>query len=174
MTTTPPSAAFISEVSRSQLHLHAFIMSIIWHPSDADDVLQETNLVLWRKADEFDPTRPFLPWAIRIAQFQCLAWLKTRSRSKCRTSEALLESLVDEAIEEAPHFDPRRIALSDCLHSLPPPHQKLLAERYEPDGSVNEIAERRGSTPKAVSEMLRRIRQRLLSCVEQKLGPVQP
>jgi RNA polymerase sigma-70 factor (ECF subfamily) len=167
--TAAPSAEFINQVTRSQRHLHAFIQTMIWHPTDADDVLQETNLVLWRKVDDFDPTRPFMPWAMRIAQLQAMAWLKTRSRAKQRMADVLLETLAAESIEEADEMEPRRVALADCLLHLSPEHRELIARRYEPDGCVNDVAEERGSTPKAVSEMLRRIRHNLMVCIDQKV-----
>lgn len=167
-----PSADFIANITRSQRHLHAFILSLIWHPADADDVLQEANLVLWRKADEFDPTRPFLPWAMRIAQLQAMAWLKTRARTKQRLDDALLETIADEAINEVDELEPRRRALSDCLQRLPEAHRELIARRYQPDGSVNDLAAERGSTPNAVSEQLRRIRSALMVCIERKTGKV--
>ena len=165
-----PSAEFITQVTKAQRHLHAFILSMIWHPADADDVLQEANLVLWRKAEEFDASRPFMPWAMRIAQLQAMAWLKTRARTKQRLDDALLETIASEAIEEADELEPRRVALGHCMERLSPEHRDLIARRYQPDGCVNEVAEERGSSPKAVSEMLRRIRHALLGCIETKVG----
>ena len=67
------SAEFVTQIARSQRQLHAFS-----NPGDADDVLQQINLVLWEKAAELDGSRPFLPWAMRFAQLQALAWLKRR------------------------------------------------------------------------------------------------
>jgi RNA polymerase sigma-70 factor (ECF subfamily) len=165
-----PSADFIAQVTRSQRHLHAFIQTMIWNPADADDVLQEANLVLWRKAAEYDPARPFLPWAMRIAQLQAMAWLKTRSRTKQRLDDAVLDTIAAEALEEVDDLEPRRLALGDCLERLSHDHRQLIASRYQPDGCVNDVAAARGSTPKAVSEMLRRIRHTLLGCIEHKLG----
>jgi RNA polymerase sigma-70 factor (ECF subfamily) len=169
-----PPAEFITQLTRSQRHLHAFVQTLIWHPADADDVLQEANLVLWRKAGEFDPTRPFLPWAMRIAQLQAMAWLSSRSRSKHRLSDALLETIACEAVAEAEELEPRRRALGQCLERLPADHRSLVSQRYQPDGCVNELAVARGSSPKAVSEMLRRIRLMLLECIERRVGEVQP
>ncbi len=173
MTESPP-AAFISEYTRSQRHLHAFIQTMIWHAVDADDVLQETNLVLWRKAGDYDDTRPFLPWAMRIAQLQAMAWLKGRSRAKRQLSTEVLEAIASEAVAEADELEPRRRALAGCLQRLPSEHRALVASRYQPDGCVNDLAAARGSTPKAVSEMLRRIRIALLGCIERSLTGAQP
>ena len=94
-------ADFIAQFTASQRHLLAFIQSLVWHPTDADDVLQEANLVLWRKAAEYDPARPFLPWAMRIAQPQAMAWLTSRGRAKQRFADTLLETIAAEAVAEA-------------------------------------------------------------------------
>ena len=75
---------------------------------------------------------------------------------------------------EADELDLRRRALGDCLQRLSPDHRELVAQRYQPDGSVDGMAEQRDSTPKAVSEMLRRIRLGLLACIERKLGGASP
>jgi RNA polymerase sigma-70 factor (ECF subfamily) len=175
MTDSPP-ADFIAHLTGSQRHLHAFIQSLIWHPADADDVLQEANLVLWRKAGEFDSTRPFLPWAMRIAQLQAMAWLGNRVRSQRRFSDTLLETIAAEAISETAGAgnELRNRALGDCLQRLSPAHRELVARRYQPGGCVNEVAAERGSSPKAVSEMLRRIRLGLLACIERTLSVCPP
>ncbi len=168
--TPPPPAEFIAQITRSQRVLHAFIVSLVFHAADADDVLQEANIVLWRKAGEFDPTRDFLPWAMRIAQFQAMAHLKKKRRSRMSFDEELLALVAEEAIAEAGEADARRVALAGCLQKLPEDHRALVAQRYEPSGCVNDLAQRRGVTPKALSETLRRIRHGLLLCIERTLA----
>jgi RNA polymerase sigma-70 factor (ECF subfamily) len=170
MSNTSPSADFIVHVTQSQRHLYAFIQNMFWHPADVDDVLQEANLVMWRLAGEYDSNRPFLPWAMRIAQLQAMAWLKTRGRAKLRLEETLLETIAAEALNEVEELEPRRMALGDCLERLSSDHRSLIAQRYQPDGCVNDVAAARGTTPKAVSEMLRRIRGSLLTCIEHRVS----
>ena len=162
----PPSAAFLEGVTKAQRNLHAFILSILRNAADADDVLQETNLVLWRKASEFDPSRPFMPWALRIAQLQALAFLKQKKTNRVAFSEELLSLIAEEAIAEVSEQDARRVALAGCLQKLPEQQRLLIAQRYQPGGSVNAIAQERNTAPKALSEMLRRIRTSLMKCIE--------
>lgn len=166
----PPPADFIAHVTRAQRVLHSFILTMVWNVADADDVLQETNLVLWRKAAEFDPGREFLPWAMRCAQLQALAHLKRRQRSKLVFDDALLDQLANESIAEAKETEMRRAAMAACLEKLPSDQRRLLARRYEPAGSVNALAAARGTTPKALSESLRRMRHALLLCIERTLA----
>jgi RNA polymerase sigma-70 factor (ECF subfamily) len=165
----PPSAEFLAEVTRAQRSLYGFITTLIWRPADVEDVLQETNLVLWRKAAEFDSSREFMPWALRIAQLQAMAHLK-KQRRRPLYDTALLDRIADEAVTAGATADRRRQALAHCLQKLPEKHRRLVASRYEPGASVNAMAAATGKQPKAVSETLRRIRRTLLECVERTLA----
>lgn len=62
-------------------------------------------------------------------------------------------------------FEERRCVLATCLQKFPAEQHDLLARRYEPTGSANALAEAVGTTPKAVSDRLRRIRHTLLQMV---------
>lgn len=165
-------AEFVIQITKCQRQLHAFILSMVWNATEADDVLQETNLVLWEKVAEFDASRPFLPWAMRFAQFQALAWLKRHRRQTERFvfDDDLAKLLADEAAMHEPAFDVRQHALASCLQKLPSEQRRLIARRYEPGGSVNAMAEKAKTTAKAVSDRLRRIRHALLGCIEKTIA----
>jgi len=164
-----PSAEFLAQVTRAQRALYGFICTLVWRPADAEDILQETNIVLWRKAAEFDPGREFMPWALRIAQLQAMAHLKKQRRRPLYDSD-LLDRIAAEAVSGADVADRRRQALAHCLQKLPEKHRFLVATRYEPGASVNAMAAATGKQPKAVSETLRRIRRVLLDCIESTLA----
>lgn len=166
----PPSAQFIADITAAQRPLHAFLSSVVWNIADADEVLQETNLALWRKADDYDPTRPFLPWAIGFAQMQVKAWLQRRERVPLVFDDAVIERLATQAAADSPRLDAVRRALADCVHKLSPDHRELIAIRYEPEARVGKIAASRSVAPKALSETLRRIRAKLLACIEKTLA----
>lgn len=166
------SAEFVKQITRVQRQLHSFILSMVWNPADADDVLQQTNLVLWEKSGEFDSSRSFLPWAMRFAQLQAMAWLKRQQRQHQRLvfDDDLAKLLADEAAADERVFEARQHALASCLQKLLPEQRELIARRYEPDASVQALAEVVGISPKAVSDKLRRIRQALLECIQRTLA----
>lgn len=164
------SAEFVGHITKHQRRLYAFIYSLVGRASDAEDVLQETNLVLWRKSAQFQMGTDFLAWSFRVAHFQVLAFRKRRYRARECFGEDLLEQLAVAAEEAGVESDPRHEALARCLRKLRPDQQQLVARRYEPGGCVNEMAEQLGRTPKAVSEALRRIRETLFRCIEQSLN----
>ena len=78
-----------------QSQLYAYICSLTGNSIAAQNVLQEANLVLWDKAAEFDPSRPFLPWAYTFAYMQVLAWRKKRRRDRLVFDEDLMSRISD-------------------------------------------------------------------------------
>jgi RNA polymerase sigma-70 factor (ECF subfamily) len=142
----------------------------VWNPADADDILQETNLVLLKKAAEFDAARDFLPWALTIARFQTLAGLKRWRRLRFVFDEELAKALADDDAREDPVLEARRLALATCLQKLPATHRDLLLLRHEPKALVGEMAAAPGLSLKAVSDRLRRIRDKLLDCITRTLA----
>ena len=76
-----PTEYFIQALTESQNRLYGYIFSLVGEHHAASDILQECNLVLWRKFGEFRPESDFIPWAFAIARFQVLAHLRDRKRS---------------------------------------------------------------------------------------------
>jgi len=166
---------FIRLLTSSQRKLFAFILSLVRNSSDADDVLQESNMVMWRKWQEFEMGTSFEAWAFTIARYQVMAYRKKQQRSKLHFDDELVELLAVDATEMfAEPVDPRRAALRQCLQKLRDDQRRLVARRYEPGGCVNDIAKEQGRTPKAVSEALRRVRRSLLICIEKTLKREDP
>jgi RNA polymerase sigma-70 factor, ECF subfamily len=66
-------------VSRHQSGIYAYILTIMPDRFAAQDVLQETVLLMWKKLDDFEKGTHFAAWAYRIAYWQTKAYLKKRS-----------------------------------------------------------------------------------------------
>jgi RNA polymerase sigma-70 factor (ECF subfamily) len=57
----------IRQISQHQAALLAYVLTLHPDRSEAQDILQETNVVLWQKIDEFRDGTNFKAWAFRIA-----------------------------------------------------------------------------------------------------------
>lgn len=161
---------FVQQLTQHQNRLLGYIYSLLADESRAADVLQETNLVLWRRMDEFQPDRPFLPWAFAIARFQVLAHLRDQGRDRILLTEDLVELVSTEAEQQASQLDDSRLALQSCLEALPQDQRALISDRYFQRRSIAELAERFSRTAGAVKVALLRVRRQLASCVERKLA----
>src|SRR5262245_43171691 len=119
---------FVRLLTGEQTSLFSYIATLLGDVNDASNVLQQTNMVLWRKADEFEAGTSFHAWARKVAYFQTLAYIRDMKRDKLVFDEELILQLADRpTIEDE---DERRIALRHCLGTLSESSLELLQQRY--------------------------------------------
>lgn len=157
-------------ITDHQRCLYLYICSLVHRTDDATDVLQETNLALWRDAQKSLDAKDFRPWAYRVAYHQVLAYRKRRSRDRLHFDESLLQQLAKDAQAPVERVDAYQEALRLCSRKLPPQKRRMLAMRYTSALSLQAIAQQLGSSVMAVSQSLRRIRIVLLDCIRDVLS----
>jgi len=69
---------YLQEISQNQGKLLGFINSLHFNNEEAQDILQDTNVTLINKQEDFDESRQFLPWAFAVARFTWLAHKKRK------------------------------------------------------------------------------------------------
>ena len=156
-------------ITAIQNKLHAYILSLLANPAAAHDVLQETNLVLIRKADDFQSDASFESWAYNTARFQVLAHLRDQKRDRLVLHEAFAEKLAPVAEVMAEETERRIQLLGGCVERLSDEHKALLQKRYGKEQSITTLAEDDGRTASAIKQLLYRIRNLLAACVEERL-----
>ena len=92
-------AEFAELLTHHQGQLLGYIYSLVRNLDDADDLFQQTSLVLWDKFDQYDPSRTFAAWACGVARYEVLNFLRARSRDRLYFSDELSLALI-EAQEE--------------------------------------------------------------------------
>ena len=150
----------------AQRGLFGYILRLLPNATDANDVLQETNVVILRKQQEFCVGADFNAWAAGIARHQVLAHRRDASRNRLVFSEQLLDQLAARHITEIGNTDVMFEAMELCRVKLSEADRQLLECRYADNLPVTEIAYRTGRTPHAVSQSLYRIRTALLECIQ--------
>lgn len=162
--------AFARELTRHQARLRGLIRCLLFDRKDVEDVWQDTNVTLLKKAADFTPGTDFWAWSSQVARYQVLTHCKRLKRDKLVLAEDLLHQIAAEVIDRGPECECRREALDACLAKLPQPQRRLLELRYGPKTSINEIAASMSRTPNAIRQALFRIRGTLLACVEKRLA----
>jgi RNA polymerase sigma-70 factor (ECF subfamily) len=155
----------------NQRRVYAYILTLLPRRSDADDVLQETSLVLWDKFDPANPPDDFAAWACRIAFHKVLDWHKKAQRNRAKLSRAVLERVSAIAAEQAtgPDPDDRWESLAGCIEKLSPRDRDLLARRYAEGATTQSTSDQLGRSVEAVYKALARIRRSLFECVQRSL-----
>jgi len=159
---------FVQQLTENQNRLYGYVYSLLGDHGRAEDVLQETNLVLWRKIGEYDPERPFLPWAFAIVRFQVLAQLRDKKRNRLLLDSNLAEMLSDEATEQSEQIESVREALRPCMEKLTPENRELIEERYFRSTPIADIGNAENRSTAAIKVALLRIRRQLAECVQRR------
>jgi RNA polymerase sigma-70 factor, ECF subfamily len=161
---------FARLLGRCQRKVFLYALGLIHNAADAEEVLQETNVVLWRKFDEYEHGTSFESWACRVAYFEVLKYREKSARQRRVFGVSLVETLAAEAEEVADEFDDRRDALEGCLTKLRDVDRTLVLQRYQPGASTRGLAESMGRSVQGTRKSLHRIRTTLLECIQRTLA----
>ncbi len=158
-------------MTRHQRQIFGYIYTLVPHRADAEDLLQETSLIICEKFDQFREGTDFVAWACQIAYWRIRYARQKFARSKLIFNQEIVDALAQTAAAMHEELDDRHVALADCLRKLHPRDRELLLTRYEPGCGVEEAARRSGRSLEAAYKALTRLRKLLLDCVTHQLAP---
>lgn len=157
--------AFIRLLSEHERGLYLYVMTMSPRAADADDILQEAKVVMWRNFAKFKIGTNFGAWARKVVFYQVLAYRKRKQRDRLYFSDQFVELVAEEIDESEGYLESRYQTLASCVAKLNEEHQRIVGLRYEGGESVEVIAENVGRTSGAVYRVLSRIRKSLYACV---------
>ncbi|MBU6178684.1 MAG: sigma-70 family RNA polymerase sigma factor [Verrucomicrobia bacterium] len=165
--------AFLRLLTEHERRLALYVTGLVACPQDAQDVMQEGKVIMWRQFHQFELGTNFPAWARKILFYQVLAYRRRSKRTRCEhLSDVLLERLSEEsesAVREQ-RWERREKALRECVTKLSPEHREILELRYREEASIEGISRRTERTEGAVYRLLSRLRKNLYLCVEKQLG----
>jgi RNA polymerase sigma-70 factor (ECF subfamily) len=163
-------ADFAALLARHHLPLMGYVLTMVPKWSDAEDIVQESMAVMWRKFGQFEQGTSFLAWARQIARFHAMNYLRKQARDRHVFSAEVIELMSSEAEAEVEQLESERAALQTCIEKLDARSRSLLSQCYASGASIKAVAENFRCTPNSVYKSLNRIRQILLSCVRRTLA----
>jgi RNA polymerase sigma-70 factor, ECF subfamily len=162
---------FTALFSTCQRSLFLFSMSLLGNVADAEEVVQDCGLILWKKFHEFQPGTSFIHWACQVARFQALKVREKRFRGPHLFSNDFMASFAvainDESLAK---LELRREAFAECIKRLSPADRELIIRRYREGTSTREVAESLERSVQGTRRSLQRIREALAECVRRKLA----
>ena len=163
-----PSDQFVRDLTGAQTRLLAFVLTLLPEIQGAQDVLQNANVVLWRKAAEFRPGTSFMAWACEVCRREVQAYLRDQGRDRHVFDAAFLEGVAESAQRQSEQSSRLGVYLDECLALRPTEERQLLRERYSAGASVKELSQRMGVDPGTLSKRICRICDTVLSCIQRK------
>lgn len=161
---------YLQLVTRHQAAIHGYIRSIA-PGAPVDDILQETNVILWERAASFEPGTHFKAFAFRIAHLKTLEFLRKAKRREWLVFDSdLLDSIAQRQEEQQPSQADPQAALRECLAGLEEEDRRLLHQRYTVRQSVRDIARDSGRSEGALQQVFFRLRNSLRTCIEHRIA----
>ena len=154
----------------SQTVVASFISSSIPDFHASEDILQQVAVAVAKDFDNYDPSRPFVAWAIGIAKFRILAYLRKRRNDRHLFDDRAVIHLADAFEKIDLEVDPIKHALGECIKTVNGRSRKALQMRYVDDMKPAAIAEVFDIKPNAVSALLYRARVALGDCIKKRVA----
>src|SRR5262252_122003 len=150
--------------------LFAVCLRILGDRSEAEDVLQEVYMTVWRKAAAFDPALSSpMTWLIAIARNRAIDHLRTRGQNRhMEPIEEAIELADDKPDADAALQDAQEQAqLQRCIEGLAKHEREALRGAFFDGNTYEELAERMKVPLGTMKSWIRRAMIKLKACLEQ-------
>lgn len=167
----PQKAEFLYLYTPVQPKLFSFILAIVHNRNDAEDLLQETSVLLWDKYEKYNKEMNFNAWATGIARNKVLEYLRRNRKTKMVFGDCFYEEMSSLAEQSSDDVSNRIEALDSCVKKLNSSDRKLLNLRFYHNKVVREISQQTGRPANSIYNSLARIILLLRDCVSRQLRP---
>ncbi len=159
---------FLELLNAHDRALSLYVYGLVPRDAEAEDILQQTKMLLWKHFDDFQPGTNFLAWARKTAFHQVLTHRRKKKREHVPLEEEALEALGAAVADLAAEAPARHEALRVCVARLPAEHKQLIQLRYFQELEIADIARQIQRTEGAVYRALSRVRMTLMECVQKQ------
>lgn len=163
---------YVRLLLQNQARLLRFILHFLPNKDEAEDVLQDVSLIIWKKWGEYQSDRDFYRWATGVARLEIWNRLRRNARLGVLLDEAQLDGIADRVVEatsDSEQLELRIDALRKCVKELRNSDRELIRLRYASDFNTKEFAESINASANSIYKMLGRIRRQLHGCVERRI-----
>ena len=143
--------AFRELLQLYQERLYWQIRNIVKDHDDADDVLQNTFLKIFRNINKFKGESQLFSWMYRIATNEAITFLNKKAKNQQISSEELQDQILQN-LETDVYFEGGEIQLKlqKAIASLPDKQQQVFNMKYFQDLKYREISKILGTSEGAL------------------------
>ncbi|MCH9654707.1 MAG: sigma-70 family RNA polymerase sigma factor [Planctomycetes bacterium] len=164
------SEEFFRLFSREDRKIFGYILSLVLDVTAAEDIFQETCVILWKEFPRFDQERSFLNWANGIAFNQVRKYRRKFRNKRLIFSDSLMTELAEDASGLLEDLSRRQLALTNCLQKLNDRERELIDAYYGDQETAATVAERWKCSTHAIYKTIKKIRKVLFDCVNRRLS----
>jgi RNA polymerase sigma-70 factor (ECF subfamily) len=134
--------AFNRLVNKYQERLYWHIRKMVMNHDDADDVLQNTFVKVWKSIDKFREESSLFTWLYRIATNESLTFLSSKKRHSFMPMNEVSEYLMNN-LESDPYFEGDKIQrkLQEAILRLPEKQRLVFNLKYFEEMKYDDMSE---------------------------------
>jgi RNA polymerase sigma-70 factor, ECF subfamily len=149
--------------------LFGVLLRILNDRSEAEDVLQDVYVTVWRKAAAFDPGRASpITWMVAIARNRAIDRLRASAVSRRMEPIEAADAVSDPApaAVERVELAQQHQRLAGCLEELEPRHSTAIRAAFLDGATYEELATRMSVPLGTMKSWIRRGLLKLRACLE--------
>ena len=153
--------------ARHQTRVHRFVLTLVGNGAQAEDLISDVFLDVWRQAGRFEGRSSVTTWLLSIARFKALSGL--RKRREAPLDDTFAETIRDEADTPETQLQKKgkSTVLRQCLMKLSQDHREVIDLVYYHERSVDETAAILGIPGATVKTRMFYARQKLSELLRQ-------
>ena len=161
-TTSDTFAALFEEEKR---RLYAYIYAFVLDKAAADDVFQETSVILWKEFDTFEQGTSFRKWSNAIV-FNCVrTYRRQQKKLVSGLSDELLEQLITVSVHKE-NTEQKWRMLQQCVSQLSASAHQLYYGFFIENLSAQALADKTGRSIFGIRKSIHLLRRKLFDCVD--------
>lgn len=163
------SSEFLALLGRHELQVAACVHALVpsWH--DAEDIIQEVRMQLWREFGKFQTGTDFAAWACTIARYVVRTYVTISQRKPLLLSTDVGDAMIAEVIKPPEEADRRLGILAECVRKLGGDALDLLRRCYIEKKKIKDVAAELGRSLAGTYQSLSRVRRELFDCMQNRL-----
>lgn len=134
--------AFQLLVDQYKERLYWHIRKIVLNHDDADDILQNTFIKVYKNIQKFEGNSKLYTWMYRIATNEAITFLNKKAKKKNITIEEVKNQLI-ENLKSDIYFEGNQIQiiLQKAINTLPQKQQLVFNMKYFEDHTYEDLSE---------------------------------
>jgi RNA polymerase sigma-70 factor, ECF subfamily len=151
----------------AQQTISVFVQALVPDFHESEEILQQVAVALVRKYDQYDPSQPFLHWAIGFAKVEASRYLRRRGSERLVfCDDASLDRLAETCLRMESNIAEFDKVLDECIEQLDGRSHRAIRLRYVESMKSAHIAAEMKMSQGAVKVLLHRARTLLRTCIE--------
>jgi len=153
--------------ARHNVRVYRFVVRLTRDESQAEDLVSEVFLEVWRKAGQFEARSKVSTWLLGIARHR--TYTAIWHRTDAQLDEHLAAAIEDPADGPGSILEKkdRSAVIRHCLTKLSPAHREIIDLAYYHERSIEEVAQIIGIPPATVKTRTHYARKRMAALLKE-------